>query len=75
VADEIGAEPVGERVTLLSFDNSEAQYAVAHLYLQLLRYAFQGAFVITQGTYGVLGRNILNQLVLTLDGPQQRWSA
>jgi hypothetical protein len=74
-AAAVGANPSGEGVALRSFNDSEATYDVVHLRVQFLRYTFQGAFVITDGTYGILGRNILNQLVLTLEGPQQRWSA
>lgn len=38
-------------------------------------YRFRGPFVVAESDYGLLGRNILNQLVCTLDGPGQVWSA
>jgi len=43
--------------------------------VQLLQYGFDGTFVVTDSAYGILGRNILSHLVLTLDGPRQLWSA
>jgi hypothetical protein len=74
-ADAVGAEPLREGVMLGFFDGSEATCDVAHLRVQLLRFAFEGAFAVRGGEHGILGRNILNQLALTLDGPQQLWSA
>ena len=38
------------------------------------RYRFSGRFVVTDADHGILGRNVLNALVLLLDGPRGEWS-
>jgi hypothetical protein len=43
------------------------------LELQLLGKSFRGQFLLTDGEHGILGRNILNSLAITLDGPAQTW--
>lgn len=62
-------------VAIRFFDGSEAVCDVAEVSVELLRYHFRGAFVLGDEEYGVLGRNILNALVLTLDGPHRTWFA
>jgi len=62
-------------IALRTYDGSEATYNVAQVTVEFLRYRFQGAFAVADTEYGVLGRNVLNSLLLTLDGPQQMWSA
>ena len=42
--------------------------------VDLGRYRFRGQFLVTDASPGILGRNILNLLVLTLDGPGLAWS-
>ncbi len=34
---------------------------------------FRGRFLLIEGDYGILGRNVLNNLSLLLDGPRQNW--
>lgn len=74
VAEAVGAEVHPSGVALRFYDGREAMCDVAELSVEVLHYRFQGAFVIVDAEHGVLGRNILNLLVLTLDGPQQVWS-
>ena len=47
--------------------------AAAHLQMQWFGLKFTGRFLVTAAPYGVVGRNILNRVVLVLDGPAQRW--
>jgi len=42
----------------------------AELQVEFLRFRFRGRFLLGESEYGVVGRNILNLLVLTLDGPR-----
>jgi hypothetical protein len=35
---------------------------------------FRGEFLLTPNEYGILGRNVLNQIPLLLDGPGLFWS-
>lgn len=45
----------------------------ADLAVEFLRYRFRGAFLVVDSTHGIVGRNILNALRLTLDGPGLEW--
>ena len=38
-----------------------------------LQYKFTGTFLVMDSAYGVIGRNILNRLHITYDGPQLNW--
>ena len=44
------------------------------LALRLLHYTFRGDYLVDDVTVGVLGRNVLNALVITVDGPHLSWS-
>lgn len=35
---------------------------------------FKGQFLLIDGTIGILGRNILNEVALLFDGPNQNWA-
>ena len=74
-AEVVDADVRPSDVAIRFFDGSEAACDVAELTIVLLRYRFRGAFVLGDEEYGVLGRNILNLLALTLDGPRRTWSA
>lgn len=74
-AHAAGARIRQSGVPLRFYDGSVATFDVAALNLDLLRYRFPGTYVIADAEYGLLGRDILNLLVVTLDGPNQRWSA
>jgi hypothetical protein len=47
----------------------------ARLSIKLLRYTFHGDYLVDDIPVGILGRNVLNALVLRLDGPSLTWSA
>jgi hypothetical protein len=57
-----------------SFTGDQAFYGETHATVEFLDYRFRGQYLVTPGPYGILGRNILNVLVLTLDGPRLTWS-
>ena len=46
----------------------------ADVTVEFHRYRFRGQFLVTDASHGILGRNILNLLVLRLDGPGLSWS-
>jgi hypothetical protein len=75
VAEAVAADVAPSDVPLRFFDNSESACEVAALRVEFLRYRFDGPFVIADAAHGVLGRNILNLLVVGLDGPRRTWSA
>ena len=41
--------------------------------LTFLGKSFRGQFLLIDSWYGVLGRNILNNLAVLFDGPSQGW--
>ena len=75
VASAVNAEVRPSDIAIRFYDGSERTCDVAELTVEFLRYRFQGVFVVVDSDYGVLGRNILNLLVFTLDGPRRIWSA
>jgi predicted aspartyl protease len=58
---------------LVGFDGSVQSSSVVHLELILGKRKFRGQFLLIDQETGILGRNILNQLPLLLDGPGLRW--
>jgi hypothetical protein len=74
VVEAVGASMRPADVRLGFLDGRKVAGDVTELVVEFLRYRFEGAFV-ADAPYGVLGRNILNLLVVTLDGPGQTWSA
>jgi len=74
VVEAVGAPVRPADVPLRFLDGREVAGDVAELVVEFLRYRFEGAFVVADAPYGVLGRNILNLLVVRLDGPRQTWS-
>jgi hypothetical protein len=75
VVDVLGLT-VGDRsYEVMAYDHSVREWATVHAEVQFLRGHFKGLFVVLEQDTGVLGRNILNHLVVTLDGPRLEWDA
>jgi hypothetical protein len=75
VAEGLGAAIRSSDARLRMYDGSETACDVAELSVDLLRFRFTGSFVVLDTDHGIVGRNILDLLVVTLDGPRQVWSA
>jgi hypothetical protein len=58
---------------LVSFDGTQSSAAVATLDLIFLNRRFRGKFAIINDDRGILGRDVVNHLVLILDGPGKNW--
>jgi len=63
----------GETYELKSFDGSTSISNAVELHLIFLQKAFKGRFLLINETCGILGRDVLNYVVLTLDGPHLTW--
>lgn len=74
-ATAVGAPIVRSTTAIQFLVGQEMMLDQADLAVEFLRYRFRGAFLVVDSSYGVIGRNILNALRLTLDGPQLEWSA
>ena len=74
VADELGASVRPSRIRLLTFSGTQSEAELADLAVEVGTFRFRGTFVISDASYGILGRNILNLLVVTLEGPRLMWT-
>ena len=64
----------GQQYELMGFDGSTSFAPVVMLDLLFLRRAFRGQYLLTEEERGILGRDILNHVMVLLDGPRQQWS-
>lgn len=67
------ASPDAKQYELEGFDGTKSTAPAVTVELQLLGKAFRGQFLLIDGSHGVLGRNVLNNLSLLLDGPNRKW--
>jgi hypothetical protein len=58
---------------LVGFGGEATTVHAVRLDLMFLRYTFRGQFLPTEETYGILGRNVLNNVRLLLNGPRLIW--
>lgn len=72
--EEIGVHPAAEVVYEIQVFDGESKFAeVVELESILLGKKFTGQFLLIDQPIGILGRNILNVLSITLDGPKGKW--
>ena len=66
---------VGDRAyEVMAYDNSARECPTVGAEVVFMRGHFKGQFIVLDQDVGVLGRNILNHLVVTLDGPRLEWN-
>ncbi|MAT96817.1 MAG: hypothetical protein CL608_06710 [Anaerolineaceae bacterium] len=59
---------------LMGFDGSRTFASAVHLEMIFLNKIFRGRFLLIDQEWGVIGRDILNLVSLSLDGPNLVWS-
>jgi predicted aspartyl protease len=59
---------------LIGFDGSTSIASIVQLELIFCQRTFRGQFLLIDQECGVLGRNVLNNVPLLLDGPRLEWS-
>lgn len=69
----LGVEVLPDKYPLESFNGSLVMAEAAYLSLRFLDRVFRGRFLLLDQPIGVIGRNVLNHLVLRLDGPNLQW--
>jgi hypothetical protein len=74
IADLIRDTDQSKQFELESFDGTRSTSSVVNLELVFLGKSFRGQFLLMEGRYGIIGRNILNNVSLVLDGPSLTWS-
>gem|GEM_PF-4937795 len=62
-----------DAIETVSLAGGSSSPGVVQLQLRWLQYKFTGTFLVMDSGYGVIGRNILNRLRITYDGPQLNW--
>ena len=72
--EKLGIVPVANKVyELQGFDGSLQMAEMVQLELVFLHKRFKGQFLLIDQPVGILGRNILNAVVLLFDGPNVQW--
>src|SRR5712692_7035495 len=74
VAVGVGAEMLESTSIAQMFSAETSTFAQVRLTIEFLHFRINGEFVVAPSEYGVIGRNILNLLKVTLDGPREEWS-
>jgi hypothetical protein len=59
---------------LEAFDGSKSTAPAITAELLFLGKTFRGQFLLIDSWHGILGRNVLNNLSLLLDGPSLMWT-
>lgn len=66
--------PGATQYELEAFDGTRSTAPAITAELRFLGKTFRGQFLLIDNWHGILGRNILNNLVLRFDGPNRNWS-
>lgn len=75
VAAKLELVPVAEKVyEIQDFDGSIHLAEMVQLELVFLGKRFKGQFLLIDQPIGIIGRNILNAVVLLLDGSNAQWN-
>jgi hypothetical protein len=74
LVDQLGLAVDPDRsYEVIGFDGSASVAYAVNLDLIFLRRVFRGRFLITDQDIGILGRDVLNHISLSLDGPSLQW--
>jgi hypothetical protein len=65
--------PDAKQYELEAFDGTKSSAPAVMAELQFLGKSFRGQFLLIDSWHGILGRNVLNNIALALDGPARRW--
>jgi hypothetical protein len=74
VADLIDKSQQSTEYEVEAFDGTKSTASVAQLEVRFLGKSFRGQFLLLDAPYGFLGRNMLNNVSLLLDGPSLNWT-
>jgi hypothetical protein len=68
-AASLGIASTGERYPVVSFDGTTSEAEAVRADLEFLNKRFRGRFLLIDAEIGIIGRNVLNNVRLLLDGP------
>lgn len=69
VVEAVEAAVSPSQVPIEFYSGAGETWDEARLSVEFARYRFEGLFLVGEASYGILGRNVLNLLAVTLDGP------
>ena len=73
--DSLGVDVIADTTyELVGFDGNKSLAQVVHIERIFCRRTFRGQFLLVDQIYGILGRNVLNEVPLLLDAPQLSWN-
>ena len=71
---QLALKPIlGHEYEITAFDGVKSDSSIVSCDIIFLDRAFRGEYGVVQTEEGILGRDILNHLVLILDGPNLTW--
>jgi hypothetical protein len=73
VVETLGLVFTDTSYEIMAYDNSLRTCRSVQAEVVFMRGKFKGQFVVVDQEVGILGRNILNHFVVTLDGPRLTW--
>lgn len=73
IATTIGGVVGGQRYQLVGFDGATSESEAVQATVVFLNKRFRGQYLVVDAEIGILGRDVLNHLRLTLDGPKLEW--
>ncbi len=59
--------------SLVGFDGAKSPATLVSVEMEFLGRRIAGEYILTEASYGVLGRDVLNLFRLVFDGPRQVW--
>lgn len=65
----------GQGYELSGFDGQESLAFPVVAELTIAGRSFRGQYLVIERPWGIIGRNLLNLLRITLDGPRLEWTA
>jgi hypothetical protein len=74
-ASALGVLPAADQTyELMGFDGTISRASAARLEMVFLNRTFRGRFLLIDQESGIIGRDVLNSVLLLLDGPKLTWS-
>lgn len=73
--DALGLPAAGSDYEVMAYDNTVRECRAVRAEVVFLRKRFKGQFLVLDQEVGVLGRDVLNYVLLILDGPHLEWES
>ena len=73
VAEELGLSYSASSYELIGFEDHSSLARAVRAEMIFLGLTFRGQFLLVEQDWGIIGRNVLNAVSLTFDGPKLSW--